>query len=157
MVLILFSYFHIKNDINDKPSPWKTIFLHLMPSGAKTIDLRSNLIEKRYRGMKRAPKYFPRILPSYRTLRNNRDCLRKNAIFSKFELCHLWWHQFWPELKKIFVKVWDLVAVYLIPFTACRKYRSIRDWRGFLKPPPPPRHKLNILAPANNGVKLESM
>ena len=37
-----------------KPSPWKTITFHLMTSGAKTVYLRSNLIEKRYRGMKRA-------------------------------------------------------------------------------------------------------
>ena len=39
--------FRIKNDINDKPSPWKTIIFHLMPFRAKTIDLSSNLTEKR--------------------------------------------------------------------------------------------------------------
>ena len=31
---------------------------YLMTSGAKPIDIRLNLIEKRYRGMKRAPNAF---------------------------------------------------------------------------------------------------
>ena len=61
-------------------------FFHLIPCGAKTIDLTSTSIEKRHRGMKRAPKYCSRILPSYRILRDNSDCLQKIAIFSKFDL-----------------------------------------------------------------------
>ena len=80
-------------------------------SGAKTIDLRSILIEKRYRCMSRAyasvtqcfftesyPMLFP-IFPSYHALGDNSDCLRKIAIFSKFEF---WWPLVtsiltWPE------------------------------------------------------------
>ena len=40
----------------------KTIIFHLMTSGAKTIDLRSNMIEKRYPGVRRVPRCFLRIL-----------------------------------------------------------------------------------------------
>ena len=36
----------------------KRQFFHLMTSVAKTIDIRSNLVEKRYRGMRRALQYF---------------------------------------------------------------------------------------------------
>ena len=49
---------HISNVINEKPSPWKTTIFYLMKSGAKTIDLSSNLIWKCYRDMRRAPQYF---------------------------------------------------------------------------------------------------
>ena len=35
----------------------KRVF-HLMGSGAKPTDLRSNMIEKRYRGIRRAPHFF---------------------------------------------------------------------------------------------------
>ena len=59
---------------------------HLMTFGAKTIDLRSNLIGKRFRGMRRAPNASFVILASYHTLGDNSDCLRKIAIFSKFDL-----------------------------------------------------------------------
>ena len=36
----------------------KMIIFHLMTSGAKVVDLRSNAIEKNYWGMKRAIRYF---------------------------------------------------------------------------------------------------
>ena len=39
--------------VNEKPSPWKTIIFPLMISGAKTVALMSNLIQKQYWGMKR--------------------------------------------------------------------------------------------------------
>ena len=48
----------IKKVINEKPSTGKTIIFHLMTSGAKTADGRSNLVETRYREMKRAPQCF---------------------------------------------------------------------------------------------------
>ena len=41
----------------------------------------------------------------------------KVVIFSKF---NLWWPQYWPDLKMTCVKVWDLVAIYLMTFAACR-------------------------------------
>ena len=62
--VILFLYLSYQKVINEKPSPWKTIIFHLMTSGAKTVDRRSNLIEKLYRGMKRAAHFLFQILPS---------------------------------------------------------------------------------------------
>ena len=56
MVLLLLSYLSNEKVINNKPSPLKTIIGHLMTSGVKTIDLRSNLIEKRYQDIKKAPQ-----------------------------------------------------------------------------------------------------
>ena len=38
-----------------------------MTSVAKTIELRPDLTGKRYRGMRKPPQYFFRILPSYHT------------------------------------------------------------------------------------------
>ena len=73
----------IKKVINEKRSRCKTIIFSLMTSGAKTIDLRSNLSEKRYWGLKRATRCFFRIPPSYHTFRDNRECLRKNRDFLK--------------------------------------------------------------------------
>ena len=61
----------------------KMINFSLMTSGANTIDLRSNLSEKRYCGMKRATQCFFRIPPSYHTFRDNSECLRKNRDFLK--------------------------------------------------------------------------
>ena len=78
-----FRIFDIKKVINEIPSQWKMAIFHLMTSGAKTIDLRSNLIEKRYRVMIRASKCFFLILPSYDTFGDNSDCLRKNRCFLK--------------------------------------------------------------------------
>ena len=48
---------NIKKVINEK-HPREKYNLHLMTSAAKTIDLMSNLIEKRRRGMRRVPQYF---------------------------------------------------------------------------------------------------
>ena len=79
---------HIKKVINEKTSPWKTIAVHLMTTGDKIIDLRWNLIEKCYRGMKRTPQCVFRILLSYYSFGGNSDRLQKIAIFSKFDL---WW------------------------------------------------------------------
>ena len=69
-----------------KPISVKTVTFHLLTSGAKTIELRSNLIEVPYRGMKRAPQcFFFRIFPSYHTFGDNSTCFRnKTNIFSVF-------------------------------------------------------------------------
>ena len=56
---------HIKNAINEKPSPWKTIIFRLMTSGANIVDHRSNLIENHYLGMKRALQCFLFFLAKY--------------------------------------------------------------------------------------------
>ena len=112
---------HIKKVINEKPSPWKTTTFHLVTSGVKTMNLRSSLIEKRHQGMKRAPQcFFFRILPSYHTFGDNSDCLRKSLFSQNLTFGGLWWPQYWPDLKITFFKIWDLVAVYLMSFTACR-------------------------------------
>ena len=54
-----------------------------MTSEAKTVDLRSNPIAKRYWGMKGAPHCFFRILPSYDAFGDHRACWRKNRYFLK--------------------------------------------------------------------------
>ena len=113
----LFLYFHIKTIL--MISPWKTIFFHLMPSWPKIIDLRSTLIGKGYQSTKRAPKHFIEFFLVI-VLEITAIVSEKIAIFTKFDL---WWPlvtSTLPELKKIFVKIWDLVAVYLITFTAFR-------------------------------------
>ena len=53
---------------------------HLMTAGAKTVDIRSNLIKKRYRVMKRAFQYFSLIFPSCETVGENSDCLQKSGF-----------------------------------------------------------------------------
>ena len=58
----------------------KHYFFHLMTSAAKVADFRSNLIEKRFWGMKRAIQCFL-FLPSYHTFGVNRHCLQKNHYF----------------------------------------------------------------------------
>ena len=73
---------HSKKEKKEKPSLWKTIIFHLMTSGAKTVNLRSNLIETRYWGMERAIHCFF-ILPSYHTFGVNSYCSRKNRYFLK--------------------------------------------------------------------------
>ena len=50
----------------------------LLPYG-----LTSNMIEKRYRGTKRAPQCFFQILPSPHTCGDNDDCLRKKIVISR--------------------------------------------------------------------------
>ena len=60
---------HIKEVINEKPSPWKTIIFHLVTSRAKTVDLGSNLINKYSWGMKRAIRcifeFFLAVIHTY--------------------------------------------------------------------------------------------
>ena len=48
MLSFLFSCLSYKKAINEKPYPWKTINFHLMTSGARPVDLRSNLNGKLY-------------------------------------------------------------------------------------------------------------
>ena len=121
--LSVLSLFHfristIKKVINEKRSPWKTNFFSLMTSGVKTIELMSNLSEKRYLSIKRASQcFFGFLLAIISTFRDNIECFRKIAIFSKLDL---WWTQYWPDLKMAFLIVWDLVPAYLMPFTSCR-------------------------------------
>ena len=43
----------------------KTIIFHLMTSGAKTTDLRSNVIEKRYRGIRELSNTFFESSPMF--------------------------------------------------------------------------------------------
>ena len=110
----------IKKVIHGKPTPCQKIFFSLMTSGVKSIDLRSNLIEKRYRGMKRAIQCFFRILPSYHTFGDNSECLRKKQPFSRnLTFGDLWWPQYWPDLEMTFTKVGDHVAAYPMPFAEC--------------------------------------
>ena len=71
----------IKKVITEKQSSGKTEIFSLMTSGAKTIDLRSNLSEKRYWGLKRATRCFFRIPPSCHTFWDICECLRKNRDF----------------------------------------------------------------------------
>ena len=64
----------------------KMIIFHLMTSGAKVVDLRSNPIEKKLLGHEESYQMFF-ILPSYRTFGANTDYLQKEiAVFSKFGL-----------------------------------------------------------------------
>ena len=120
--------------------------------GAKTADLRSNLIGNRCRGMRRAPQCFFQILPGYYAFGDNSDCLKKIVIFSKFDL---WWPLvtsilIWPEndLSK------SLRSHHGLSYVAYRLSLGsvvfeIRWEGGGLWSP---RHKLNLLAPANYGV-----
>ena len=92
---------HIKKEvINEKPSPWKRHFFLLMTAGAKTIDLRSNLMGKRYRGMRRAPQcFFSSFVLAIVLLEIKAIVCEEIAIFSKFDL---WWPLVasilaWPE------------------------------------------------------------
>ena len=57
---VIFIFVSIKKVINEKQSQWKTIIFLLMTSGAKTIDLRSNLIKKRYRARRGDALIVPR-------------------------------------------------------------------------------------------------
>ena len=118
---------HIQKVNNEKPSPWKTMLFHLMASGAKTIDLRSSLIGKHHRGMKRAPQHFFRILPS-----------EKIAIFSKFDL---WWPVVtstltWPE-NDLYKSLRPHRGLYYAIY--CLSLRSVvfEIRRGELLKPPP--------------------
>ena len=129
------------------------IFFSLMTSGVKSIDLRSNLIEKRYRGMKRAIQCFFRILPSYHTFGDNSECLRKTAIFSKFDL-------WWPLVTSILT--WPGNDLYKswrsrrsLSNAVCRM--SLRcvvfDISGGAESAPPPRTELALKKPYRNRVK----
>ena len=87
-MMVSFFYFiisNIKKVINEKLFPRNDHF-HLLASKDKIIDLMSNLIEKRYRDMRRAPQCFFLIFPSHPTFEDDSDCLRKISTFSKFGL-----------------------------------------------------------------------
>ena len=100
----------------------KTTTFHLMTSGAKTIDLRSNIIKSIARAWGELPNAsFECFLAIIVTFGDNSDCLQKIVIFSKFDI---WWAPVtliftWPENK--LVKVWDLVAVFLMPLPLVAK------------------------------------
>ena len=140
----------IKNVINKKRLPENYMF-SLMTSGGKTLELRSNLIAKRCKNTKRAHHCFFQILLSYHTFGDNSVCLRKITIFSKF---HLWWPLVisilsWPEngLGKT-LRSCHFISNAVYHLSLSSEVFEIR-W-GFLKPPP--RHKLNLLAPAKNRI-----
>ena len=84
-IIFIFVSLNPKKLANEKPSPWNTIIFHLMTSGAKTVDLRSNLFEKCSWGMEIAIQCFFYILPSYNTLGVYSHCLRKS-----------YFHEIWP-------------------------------------------------------------
>ena len=119
-------HFYFRISQIKKSYEWKTISLkttifHLMAYGAKTIDLRSNLIGERCRSMRRASQCFFRILPSHYTFGDDSDCLRKKSLFSRsLNFGDHWWPQYWPGLKLNFLKDWDLVTVHLMPLPDCR-------------------------------------
>ena len=130
----------IEKVIHGKPTPCQKIFFSLMTSGVKSIDLRSNLIEKRYRGMKRAIQCFFRILPSYHTFGDNSECLRKNSHFLEI----------WPlvtsgDLNIDLTWKWPLQKLEITSQPIqCRlqnvsTLRSFRDLRGGPNRPPPDR------------------
>ena len=45
---------------------------------------------------------------------------KKSTFSRKLTSGDLWWPLYWPDFKMTCLKVWDLLAVYLMPFTACR-------------------------------------
>ena len=76
---------HIKKVINEKPSPCKRPFFIWWPLEPKLLTLGQTWSDN-YRSIRRAPQWLIRILLSYHTYGDNSDCLRKIAIFSKFDL-----------------------------------------------------------------------
>ena len=127
-----------------------------MTSEAKPIDLRSNLIEKRYRGLRRVPLCFFRIFPSsYHIFGDHSDCLRKKSLlYQNLPFGDLWWPQYWPDLKMTSVKFEISSRSILCHLPLVAKLRSFRDTTRGGNFWSPPRHNLNLLAPANNGVNL---
>ena len=87
------SYLSYKKKINEKPFPWKPIIFHFMTSRAKTADLMSNLIEKRYGSWRELSNRFF-FLPSYNILEIIAIVCENIAIFSKFDLL-------WPLVTSI--------------------------------------------------------
>ena len=80
-IIFIFVSLISKKVINEKSSPWKTTIFHLMTSGAKIIDIRSNLIEERSRGIRRASQhFFFELFLAIKLLRYG-GCLRKNYYF----------------------------------------------------------------------------
>ena len=76
----------ILKGINEKTLPGKTIIFPLMTSGAKTIDLRSNLIKKTLPGHEEGSPMLLRILLCYYAFGDNSDylhdfCLQKIVFF----------------------------------------------------------------------------
>ena len=118
MVSFLFLYLPYRKSLNENPSPWKRYFFIWWPLDPELLTL-GYLIGKRCWGMRRAPHFF-RILPSYYASGDNSDCLRKNSYFLKawplvtYGCLNIDLTRKWP------LKVWDLVSVYVMPFTACR-------------------------------------
>ena len=131
----------IKKVINEKTVSAKTISLHLMISLAKTIDLRSSLIEKRLRGTKRTPHCFFEFFVSIILLGDKSACLRKHSHFLKIrhvvtsvdlniDLIRKW------SFKKFEVLSQSIVCVYRLSLRSV-----VFEIRGeYLKPPPPPGH-----------------
>ena len=63
-----------------------TLIFHLMTSGAKPNDLMSNLIQKRYRGIKTALQYFFEFFLGIILLEIIGIACQKIAIFSKLDI-----------------------------------------------------------------------
>ena len=107
---------HIKKFINEKPFRKKTIILIWWPMviklwSSKTIEIRSNLIEKRYGGMQEAPQRF---FESFLAILEIITLACEKSLFSQsWTFGDLWWPHYWADLKMSFVKIWDLVVVYL--------------------------------------------
>ena len=152
MVPFLFSYLCYQKSYSWKTNSMSKIFFSLMTSGVKSIDLRSNLIEKRYRGMKRAIQCFFRILSSYHTFGDNSECLRKNSHFLEI----------WPlvtsgDLNIDLTWKWPLQKLEITSQPIqCRlqnvsTLRSFRDLRGG-RIGPPPRTELALKKPDRNRV-----
>ena len=115
-----FRIHHITKVINEKPSRWKTTIFIWWPLEPKLLTIGQIWSESVAGAWGELPNVYFRILPSYHTFGDNSDCLRKSLFPRNFTFGDLWWPQYWPDLKMTFLKVWNLVAVYLMPFTACR-------------------------------------
>ena len=120
MVSFLFSYLPYQ-----KSYWWKTISVkndnfHSMTSGAKTIDLWSNLIRKIIGAWGELPNAFFEFLLAIILLDIITIVCEKSLFSRNLTLGDLWWPQYWLDLKMTCIKAWYLVAVYLMPLTDCR-------------------------------------
>ena len=100
---------------------WKTVSVENDNfSWAKTVDLRSNMIKKRYWGMKRAIQCFFEFFLDMIRLELLAIVCEKSLVSQNLIFGDLWCPQYWPEPKMMFIKVWQPIAVYLMPFATCR-------------------------------------
>ena len=119
-----------------------------MTSGAKTVDLISNLIENRFWGTKRVIQYFFWILPIIIFKFISIAC-EKIVIFSKF---YLWW----PLVTSILTCHENDLCKGL------RSRHGLSNANGGMYlmgggSEATLCHKWNLLVPGNNGAKFESL